>query len=120
MNRFYDRLLAVLHAPVVRDGQWQLLDCVAAWDGNWTCDCFIAFAWQGRDGERLLVAVNYADNQSQCYVRLPFADLGGRTWRLQDRLGEASYDRDGDGLQTQGLFLDLGKWQYHVFDMMTT
>ena len=27
--------------------------------------------------ERLLVAVNYAPNQSQCYVRLPFADLGG-------------------------------------------
>ena len=30
----------------------------------------------------LLLAVNYAANQSQCYVRLPFADLGGRQWRL--------------------------------------
>jgi glycosidase len=118
LNRFYDRLLAVLHASVFRDGQWQLLDCVAAWDGNWTCDCFIAFAWQGPNGERMLVVANYADNQSQCYVRLPFADLGGRTWRLQDRLGKASYDRDGEGLQTGGLFLDLGKWQYHVFEMM--
>src|SRR6266699_6356291 len=39
-------------------------------------DCFLAFAWQGRHGEPLLVAVNYAPNQSQCYVRLPFADLG--------------------------------------------
>ena len=48
-----------------------------AWDGNWTNDCFVAFAWQGHDGERLLVAVNYAPNQSQCHVRLPFADLGG-------------------------------------------
>ena len=71
--------------PVVRDGRWQLLECAAAWDGNWTCDCFIAFAWQGPGGERMLVAVNYADNQSQCYVRLPFADLGGKTWRLRDR-----------------------------------
>ena len=35
-------------------------------------------------GGALLVAVNYAANQSQCYVRLPFADLGGR-WRLQDQ-----------------------------------
>ena len=59
--------------PVVRDGQWQLLECVPAWDGNWTYDCFVAFAWQGPDGERLLVAVNYAPNQSQCRVRLPFA-----------------------------------------------
>ena len=33
-------------------------------------------------------AVNYAPNQSQCYVRLPFADLGGRQWRLEDQLGD--------------------------------
>ncbi len=109
-----------MHAPAVRDGRWELLDCVAAWEGNRTCDGFIAFAWRGRAGERILVAVNYADSQSQCFVRLPFADLGGRTWRLQDRLGGASYDREGDGLQTRGLFLDLGKWQYHVFEMMAT
>jgi glycosidase len=117
LKRFYNQLLAVLHESVVRDGRWQLLDCVAAWDGNWTCDCFIAFAWQGPDGERLLVVVNYADNQSQCYVRLPFADLGGKTWRLQDRLGTAHYERDGASLQTQGLFLDMEPFDYHVFAM---
>ena len=53
-------------------------NALPAWDGNWTWDCFLAFAWQGAGGERLLVAVNYARNQSQCYVRLPFADLGNR------------------------------------------
>ena len=68
LQQFYDRLLAVLRQPVVRDGQWQLLECAPAWDGNWTWDCFVAFAWQGPGGERLLVAVNYAPNQSQCYV----------------------------------------------------
>jgi hypothetical protein len=118
LNRFYDGLLAVLNAPVVRDGRWQLLECAAAWDGNWTCDCFIAFAWQGPDGERLLVAVNYADHQSQCYVRLPFTDLRGRTWRLQDRVRKTAYERDGDALQSQGLFLDLGGWNYHIFEIM--
>ena len=41
--------------PAVRDGQWQLLECAPAWDGNWTWDGFIAFAWQGPGGERLLV-----------------------------------------------------------------
>ena len=44
----------------MRDGEWRLLECVPAWDGNWTWDCFIAFAWQRGDGERRLVAVNYA------------------------------------------------------------
>jgi hypothetical protein len=48
--------------------------------GGW--DCFLCFAWQGSDGARLLVTVNYAPNQSQCHVRLPFADLGNSQWRL--------------------------------------
>ena len=51
-----------------------LLDCVPAWDGNETWDGFIAFAWQGPAGERLLVAVNFAPHQSQCWVRLLFAE----------------------------------------------
>ena len=60
-RQFYERLLAVLREPAVRDGQWQLLECTPAWEGNWTWDCFVAFAWQGPDGQSgLLVAVNYA------------------------------------------------------------
>ncbi len=70
LEQFYDRLRNVLRQPVVREGQWQLLECIPAWEGNWTWDCFVAFAWKGRHSERLLVAVNYAPNQSQCYVRL--------------------------------------------------
>ena len=117
LQRFYERLLAVLRQPVVRDGQWQLLECVPAWEGNWTSDCFIAWSWQARDGERRLVAVNYAGNQSQCYVRLPFADLSGRTVRLKDMMGPASYDRDGGELLSRGLYLDLPAWGYHVFEV---
>jgi hypothetical protein len=42
-----------------------------------------------------VVTVNYAPNQSQCHVRLPFADLGNSQWRLNDLLGDATYDWDG-------------------------
>jgi glycosidase len=117
LEQFYDRLLTVLRRPVVRDGQWQVLECVPAWEGNWTWDCFLAYAWQGQDGERLLVTVNYAPNQSQCYVRLPFADLGNGHWRLEDLLGDATYDREGNDLQAHGLYLDEPPWQAHVFSL---
>ncbi len=30
LEQFYDRLLAVLRRPIVRDGQWQLLECTAS------------------------------------------------------------------------------------------
>ncbi len=117
LGKFYGKLLAVLRRPVVRDGRWQLLECVPAWEGNGTWDGFLAFAWQGHDGERLLTAVNYAPNQSQCYVRLPFTDLGGRRWRLEDQIGAAVYDREGYNLQSSGLYLDMAPWQACVFSL---
>jgi hypothetical protein len=115
LERFYDRVRAVLRQPVVRDGQGQLLECIPAWEGNWTWDCFLAFAWHAPRGARLLVTVNYAPNQSQCYVRLPFTDLDGGQWRLQDQMGNAIYDRDGSDLQSHGLYLDVPPWQTSVF-----
>jgi glycosidase len=117
LEQFYDKLLAVLRQPAVRNGQWHMLECAPAWEGNWTWDCFLAFAWQGPGGERLLVAVNYAPNQSQCNVRLPFPDLGGRRWQLQDLLDDVRYDHDGNDLQSRGLYLDVPPWQCYVFEM---
>jgi hypothetical protein len=114
VQRFYDRLLSVLRSPHVRDGQWRQLECVPAWDGNWTWDGFLAFAWQ-RDDECLIVVVNYAGNQGQCYVRLPFAQLSGRAVGLEDLMGGARYQRAGNDLASAGLYVDLPAWGYHVF-----
>jgi hypothetical protein len=117
LAKFYDRLLAVLRLPLLREGRWQLLACTPAWEGNGTWDCFLAFAWQGSGDERLLVAVNYASNHSQCYVRLPFTDLANSQWRLQDLLGDALYDRDGNDMQARGLYLDMQPWEVCVFSI---
>ena len=116
---FYDGLLECLKDPAFRDGDWQLLECRPAWDGNGTWDSFVAFAWTGPDDARRLVAVNYAAHQSQCYVTMPWRDLDGRTWRLQDLMGPAVYDREGADLARQGLYLDMPAWGYHVFALST-
>jgi glycosidase len=117
LQAFYDRLLAVLRQPAFRDGQWRLLECAPGWEGNWTYDCFLAFAWEGGAPDRFIVAVNYAPNQSQCHVRLPFGDLGGKQWKLQDHLAPAAHDWNGDDLQAGGLFLDMAPWQASVFSL---
>jgi hypothetical protein len=116
VKRFYEQLLAVARKPIVRDGDWRLLECVPAWDGNWTWDGFLAFGWQ-RDTARALVVVNYAGNQGQCYVRVPFADLSGRAVGLTDLLNGARYERDGSDLESRGLYVDLPSWGYHVFEV---
>ena len=33
---------------------------------------------------------------------LPFADLAGKKWQLQDQLSSASYEWNGDDLQRKG------------------
>jgi hypothetical protein len=114
VERFYDRLLSVLRSATVRDGQWQVLECVPAWDGNWTSDCYLAWLWTGKTGGRRLVAVNYAGHQSQCYVRLPAQGAG--VVRFDDLMGSLAFERDGHDLDARGLYLDMPPWGYHVFE----
>lgn len=117
LSSFYQRLREVLRKPLVRDGDWWLLECAPAWHDNWTWNSFVAFVWCGRDGSRLLVVVNLAPHRSQCHVQLPFADLGGGQFRLVDLINAAVYDRVGDQLAGKGLFVDLPEWGYHVLDV---
>lgn len=119
LQAFYQRLLALLKQPVLRLGKWQLLECRQAWEGNPTWQSFIAWSWQAVQGQRLLIAVNYAPHDSQCYVHLPFSDLAGSTWRFKDLLDNIHYDRDGGEVQAHGLYLDVPPWHYHVFDLNT-
>jgi hypothetical protein len=115
LQQFYERLLPVLHQPVVRNGRWRLLECRPAWDRNWTSESYVAFLWEAPANAPLLVAVNYAPHQSQCYVRLPLDDLAGRNWSFADRLGSGRYERDGSDLANRGLYLDMGPWDASIF-----
>ncbi len=117
---FYEALLAVLSEPVLKSGEWQWLICQSAWEGNGSWDSFIAHAWQGTAGERMLIAVNYAPHASQCYLPLPFPEIENRSIRLKDSLGSASYFRDGSDLLERGLYLDLEPWSYHIFILEVT
>jgi hypothetical protein len=113
----YDTLLSCLRDPVFRDGDWRLLDCRPAWESNPSWDDFVVWAWTEPGGGRRLVAVNYSDRRSQCYVTLPWPDLVHRDWRLSDRLGPAVYERNGQDLAESGLYLDVPAWACHVFDV---
>ena len=114
---FYSALLECLRDPVFREGDWRLLDCRPAWDDNWTADCFVTCSWTGKQGEKRLIAVNYSDHQSQCRVAIPWTDLEGQMWQLRDRMGPAIYERSGSELASQGLYLDMPAWSYHVFHL---
>lgn len=116
LSEFYDRLLAVLRLPAVREGRWWLAECRPSWDGNQTSDGFIAFAWERSIHERLVIVVNYSDRQAQARVQLPFANLQGDV-HLQELIAGESYDRQGSELASGGLYADLPPWGSHVFQL---
>jgi glycosidase len=116
---FYARLLELIRAPVLRKGSWQLLECLPAWQSNWTWDGFVAYSWSNADRERMLVVVNYSPNQGQCYVRLPWDNLSGNEFQFADQLHGKQYTRSGDDLEEFGLYLDMTAWEAHVFEVVS-
>jgi hypothetical protein len=79
---------------------------------------FVACAWEAEEGgRRAVVVVNYQGSRGQCYLRLPFADLADRAWRLTDRTGNEAYERDGNTLVDPGLYIDLPAWGYNLFEI---
>ncbi|AGW95266.1 hypothetical protein N234_34980 [Ralstonia pickettii DTP0602] len=94
-----DEALARLHTRARQRGPRLMLD----------------FVWASH--ECMFVAVNYSPQQSQCFMRTPFRELGEGTVRLQDWLSPAAYDRPGDDLRARGLSLDMPPWGYHAFDV---
>jgi hypothetical protein len=46
----------------------------------------------------VVLFVGVWEQKNQCYVRLPFTDLGNGHWRLKDLLGNIQYDRDENDL----------------------
>ena len=76
----------------------------------------LAWCWV-KDDERFLIVVNFSAGSSQGLVHLPWDELRGKTWRLNDVLTGETYDRSGDEMRDSGLYVDLGPWQCHLFQM---
>ena len=47
-------------------------------------------------------------------VHLPWGDLAGRSWRLEDQLSGDVFERDGDELANDGLYVQLPPWGTHL------
>ena len=116
LQSFYRRLLTIAGSGCFHDGEWKLCD-----RGGWTDNSswMDILTWSFRKGEeRYLIVVNFSDHKSQALVQIPWPDIGGAPWRLVDVLGGMEYERGGDEMLKQGLFVDLEAWNYHFFKFL--
>jgi hypothetical protein len=79
----------------------------------------VAWDWK-HDDERYLIVVNFSDYPAQAQVQVRWADAGGGKWNLIDVLSGATYERDGDGMLSPGLYVELAPWNYHFFQCLRT
>lgn len=94
-------------------GAWALCR-VTGWPDNQSFENLMAWAWE-RGEEKFALMLNFSASPSQAMVKLPWEELAGSQWLLEDLLGEETYKRDGSKMLREGLFVDLGPWQAHVF-----
>ena len=75
-------------------------------------------AWCARAGDdRSLVVVNLSPDRADGLVTLPWPDLDGAHVRLHDVFTALTFERKGRDLRSPGLYVALGPWQFHVFDV---
>ena len=111
LQAFYLKLLATVRASGLREGEWHLCER-SGWPDNSSYLNLVAWCWSQGEAPYLVV-VNLSEYQSQAQVHLPWADLAGSTWQLADALNDTLFERDGDEMQTTGLYVDLPAWRFH-------
>jgi alpha amylase-like protein len=119
---FYDRLLQVLREPCFLEGGFMRIEVSSAGPGDVTHEAFVAFLRQApchADAELgWLVVSNLGDRRAYGRIRLPLPFEDGRTYRFDDRLNGASYDRAGAELRGAGLFVALDPGASHAFSIV--
>jgi hypothetical protein len=114
LGAFYRRLLGIVRSTSFQEGAWRLCETIG-WPDNSTHRNLLAWCWR-RHGEGVLVVVNASHQESQARVRMPWMELQGRTWILNDALNDLEYERGGNEMVHPGLFVDLDPYGFHVFE----
>jgi hypothetical protein len=59
--------------------------------------------------------VNLSNGAVQARVHVPWDDVRGKLWHLEDALSGSTYDRDGTEIQNDGLYVELAAWAGQIF-----
>jgi glycosidase len=112
---FYGRLLRATKGNAFRNGEWRLCER-SGWSDNQSCMNVLAWCWAS-EKERYFVVINFSPQTVQAKVQVPWDDLRGREWRLTDTLANETFDRDGGEMRDAGLYVELGPWKFHLFQV---
>jgi hypothetical protein len=116
LKEFYRRLLHAIRTEAIRSGEWQLCPH-SGWRDNQSHQNLLAWCWH-KEKERRLIVVNLSPLSSQGLVQVPWKDLTGSEWQLEDVLTGQNFLRNGSEMLQPGLYVDLEAWKVHFFKVV--
>ena len=114
IKQFYEKLLAAISSPLFRDGRWSLCERTG-WPDNQSFRNIVAWSWSN-DRSQTLIVVNLSDSAAQGRVHVGWKGLASEDWNFSDRFSGVNYERAGDDVLSEGLYVDLAPWSYHFFE----
>ena len=111
LHAFYRGLVKVIRAPAFKEGEWNLCER-SGWPDNASYVNLVAWCWR-KGEEKYLVVINLSHTRCQGLIHVPWSDLKGRTSLLVGVMNGERFERDGDELLDQGLYVDLDAWKFH-------
>jgi len=112
LQAFYQKLLSAIRDPLFHVGAWKLCER-SGWPDNHSFENLVAWTWHSGQ-EFCVVVVNLSDTASQAQVKVPYDSLRERQIVLTDPLSGTTYTRNGDGMLSPGLYVDLQPWNFHL------
>jgi hypothetical protein len=111
LRSFYVNLLSAISSSAFREAHWALCERTG-WPDNQSCQNIVAWGWR-KDEALYLIVLNLSDSPSQAMIKMGWAEIGGKSWRLADLLSGAHFERSGNDMLAFGLYVDLGPWSCH-------
>ena len=113
----YEHILTAIADSAVGRGDWSFVEATAVWNDNDSHFAMTLIQWQRRGVADAfdLIVVNHSDARSQCYAKLSAQGLRHGSWTLSDALSTEIYERHGDDLADNGLYLDVAPHAAQLF-----
>lgn len=113
LRSFYDKVYQVTNRDIFRTGKWEPIEPDPAWEGSDGNENILAWLWS-KDEERILVIINYSDQQTQCSIKFDTKDYENE-FPLTDLLNDVEYIRSAKEINNIGQYIDLGPYKSHIF-----
>lgn len=113
--KFYDKLLSIIKHPVFIDGEWSLLNTIQL-HKDYTNRNVLTWQWNLNNDKRIVV-VNFSDSDVYCRIKFDI-DTSSDKVILHDLLNEQEYERNVEEILDDGLFIHLGAYMSHIFEIL--